>query len=74
MGRKLALNSSVICFIAMALLVSTTLVANEDLPGPIIGSKIESFQLQDQTNTSRKLSDLVKAGPVAIVFHRSADW
>ena len=72
--RKIELNSSAICFAAIALFVSTTLVANEDSAGPTIGKKVEQFQLQDQTNTSRKLSGLVKTGPIAIVFHRSADW
>ena len=73
-GRNAALNSSVIYFVAIVLFVSTGLVANEDSAGPAIGSKIEPFQLQDQTNTSRKLSDFLNAGPIAVVFHRSADW
>ena len=73
-GRNVVLRSSVIYFIAMLLFVSTTLFANEYSAGPAIGSKIEPFQLQDQTNTSRKISDVLKAGPLAIVFHRSADW
>ena len=38
------------------------------------GMKAPDFSLQDQDGKTRTLQDFTKNGPVAVVFHRSADW
>ena len=62
-----------------ALLATTWTLQSQDspqpkLPGLEIGKKAPDFELKDQRGTSRKLSDMLKKGSVAIVFHRSAGW
>ena len=42
--------------------------------GPAIGTEIKDFSLSDQSGEKQRLSELLKLGPAAIVFHRSADW
>ncbi len=42
--------------------------------GPIVGATLEEFSLNDQHGKKRTLSETLKDGPVAFVFHRSADW
>jgi len=49
------------------------LYAQEEI-GPKAGAAIEDFSLNDQTGKSHQFSELLKAGPVAVVFHRSVDW
>jgi hypothetical protein len=39
-----------------------------------IGEKAPPFKLKDQAGQERALSDLLKNGPVALVFYRSASW
>ena len=39
-----------------------------------VGSTVADFSLPDQSGKNRKFSDIASDGPVAIVFHRSADW
>ena len=49
-------------------------VAQAAPPGLEVGQPAPDFALKDQTGKQRKLSELVKEGPVALVFYRSADW
>ncbi len=42
--------------------------------GPTVGATLDDFSLNDQDGKKRTLSELLAAGPVALVFHRSADW
>ena len=49
-------------------------VAEVESPGLKVGEKAPNFTLVDQDEKQVKLSDLIKKGPVAIVFHRSAQW
>ena len=42
--------------------------------GLAVGKKAPDFDLQDQAGNSVKSTELRKKGPVAIVFHRSANW
>lgn len=42
--------------------------------GPEVGSEIKDFVLTDQAGEERRFSELLADGPVAVVFHRSADW
>lgn len=39
-----------------------------------VGEKAPDFKLQDQNGQERTLSALLKDGPVALVFYRSASW
>ncbi len=39
-----------------------------------IGDKAPDFELPSQDDQKVSLRDLTKKGPVALVFHRSADW
>lgn len=39
-----------------------------------IGKKAPAFTLNDQNAREISLASLLKKGPVAVVFYRSADW
>ncbi len=58
-------------------LLSLSVMAQEnkdDAPGIKVGAKAPDFELKDQLDRKVKLSTLLKKGPVAVVFHRSASW
>ena len=42
--------------------------------GLAIGSKAPAFTLKDQNGREVSLDSLLKKGPTALVFYRSADW
>ena len=42
--------------------------------GPEIGHRAPAFTLKDQNGKEVSLEKLLKKGPVALVFYRSADW
>ena len=42
--------------------------------GLAVGQKAPAFTLKDQNDRDISLDALLKKGPVALVFHRSADW
>jgi hypothetical protein len=52
--------------------VSTALAAEG--PGLKKGTKAPEIELKDQNGKVVKVSDMLKKGPVAVVFHRSANW
>jgi cytochrome oxidase Cu insertion factor (SCO1/SenC/PrrC family) len=59
------------------LLTQTASAAEAAAPektGPAVGKMAPSFNLKDQTNHDVSLESLLKKGPVAVVFFRSADW
>jgi len=63
--------------ILLALICSITSYAKEEVdktPGLKIGSKAPDFELLNQQGEKTKLSELLKEGSVAVVFHRSANW
>jgi len=39
-----------------------------------VGQKAPAFALKDQNDRDVALDSLLKKGPVALVFYRSADW
>ncbi|HAV62381.1 MAG TPA: hypothetical protein DCY13_08465 [Verrucomicrobiales bacterium] len=45
-----------------------------ELSGLDVGAKAPAFALKNQDGAEVKLADLLKQGPVALVFFRSADW
>jgi cytochrome oxidase Cu insertion factor (SCO1/SenC/PrrC family) len=42
--------------------------------GPKVGVKAPVFKLMDQNGKERALDELLKKGPVGLVFYRSASW
>ena len=59
------------------LLTSMSLAAEAAAPeksGLSVGQKAPGFTLKDQNDRDVSLESLLKKGPVALVFYRSADW
>ncbi|MGI8891553.1 MAG: redoxin domain-containing protein [Chthoniobacterales bacterium] len=48
--------------------------APSEKTGPAVGQKVPDFTLTDQNARQVSLTALLKKGPVALVFFRSADW
>ena len=48
--------------------------AAPDKTGLAVGQKAPAFTLKDQNDRDVSLESLLKKGPVALVFYRSADW
>lgn len=61
-------------FITIALMATVICAAAESEVGLAVGKKAPDFDLRDQAGDSVKSAELRKKGPVAIVFHRSANW
>ncbi len=57
---------------AIALLPSTA--KSQDEIGPAVGATIENFSLTDQSGKTQEFGEMLKTGPVAVVFYRSANW
>ncbi|MGH7939047.1 MAG: hypothetical protein ACRD5Z_18665 [Bryobacteraceae bacterium] len=61
-----------------SLLVAFTLVAaapaSSEETGVTVDQKAPGFTLKDQNARDVSLAALLKKGPVALVFFRSADW
>ena len=58
----------------LALVATSTLQAQDVHPGVPVGERAPDFTLKDQNDSPVCLSELLKNGNVAVVFHRSADW
>lgn len=48
--------------------------APEEQTGVKVGEEAPKFILKDQDGKERSLDDLLRKGPVALVFYCSADW
>lgn len=59
---------------AVVFVLAASTIVWADKTGIEVGAKAPDFKLKDQNGKSVSLSELVKQGRVAIVFHRSADW
>lgn len=46
----------------------------EEKTGLKVGEKAPEFKLKDQAGKEHTLKDMLKDGPVALVFYRSASW
>lgn len=57
---------------AGAVLASDT--APDEKTGAKVGERAPEFKLKDQNNKEQSLAALLKEGPVALVFYRSASW
>ena len=67
-----------LCFVIGVIAGLGVAVAADPAPeaktGVKVGEKAPTFKLKDQSGQERELSTLLKDGPVALVFHRSASW
>ncbi len=64
--------------VACSLLLTFNLIAaspaSPEKTGVRVGQKAPGFTLRDQNARDVSLAALLKKGPVALVFFRSADW
>jgi cytochrome oxidase Cu insertion factor (SCO1/SenC/PrrC family) len=63
--------------LGLAVALATTPAADPppaEKTGIKLGETAPAFKLKDQSGTERELSALLKTGPVALVFYRSASW
>ncbi len=69
---------SLLCLSLAGLLWAVSGAAQEEPPKPEVGLKIGTrapmFKLKDQNGKEVSLENLLKKGPVAVVFYRSASW
>lgn len=72
------MNRVIACALGLAVVLSAAVPAADPPPaektGIKVGEKAPAFKLKDQTGEERELAALLKDGPVAIVFYRSASW
>lgn len=68
------ISSQVVCSLMLALHPIAAAPASPEKTGVAIGQKAPGFTLQDQNDREVSLAALLKKGPVALVFFRSADW
>ncbi len=65
-------------FAACSLLLAGSVIAaapaSPEKTGVAVGQKAPAFSLKDQNDREVTLAGLLKKGPVALVFFRSADW
>lgn len=61
-------------FLPIAMLIIKGSPALADEWGPQVGTKAHGFKLKNQANEEVSLQALLRTGPVAIIFYRSASW
>jgi len=61
-------------WLLLASLANAAEPAAHEKTGLAIGHKAPAFTLKDQDGRYVSLEALLKKGPVALVFYRSADW
>ena len=61
---------SSVCFLLATVTVGTAAAVDR----VAVGEAAPEFELKDQEDKTRSLDDLLKDGPVALVFYRSASW
>lgn len=62
------------CSLQLALVAGGAEPAPSEKNGVAVGQKAPDFTLKDQSARDVSLAALLKKGPVALVFFRSADW
>lgn len=60
--------------LASLVVATATFAASPAVPGLAVGAKAPDFTLKNAAGADVSLMSLTKAGPVALVFYRSADW
>jgi peroxiredoxin len=76
MRSKLAFitGASLFALILLGGRVSATELEAEESTGLAVGQSAPGFTLRDQRGEEVALASVLKKGPVAVVFHRSAAW
>ena len=54
--------------------MAVTVGSAAELAGLKVGEKAPAFDLKDHEGTTFNSETVLKRGPLAIVFYRSADW
>ena len=62
------------CLVLLTLVAHAAEPAAPEKTGLAVGAKAPPFTLKDQNDRDVSLETLLKKGPVALVFYRSADW
>ena len=62
------------CSVLLVLIASAAEPAPPEMTGVAAGKAAPDFTLKDQNDRDVSLAALLKKGPVAVVFFRSADW
>lgn len=68
------IRSLAVCSLMLALHPIAAAPASPEKTGVAVGQKAPGFTLKDQNDREVSLAALLKKGPVALVFFRSADW
>lgn len=75
MKQRRSITILALCFAWLApIAMAEPKPADEEKTGLAVGEKAPAFTLKDQSGEERSLSGLLEAGPVALVFTRSAEW
>jgi len=62
------------CWLFITSIALAAEAAAPEKSGLSVGQKAPAFMLKDQNDRDVSLESLLKKGPVALVFYRSADW
>src|ERR1035438_911507 len=65
------------CLLIAGLLSASVQAGQEAAPAEVglpVGQRAPAFTLKDQNDHEVSLAALLKKGPVALIFYRSADW
>ena len=65
---------ALITLLLAAVLPAAEQKASAMMPGLKVGDQAAAFSLKNSAGAEVALADLLKTGPVALVFYRSADW
>ena len=68
------IRSLAVCSLLLALNPIAAAPASSEKTGVAVGEKAPGFTLKNQNDREVSLAALLKKGPVALVFFRSADW
>ncbi len=74
MTCKRLVQNLLACSLLLALTAGGGAPASPETAGLAVGQKAPEFTLKDQNDRDVSLATLLKKGPVALVFFRSADW
>ena len=68
------IRSLAVCSVMLALHPIAAAPASSEKTGLAVGQKAPGFTLKDQDDRDVSLAAVLRKGPVALVFFRSADW
>ena len=63
-----------VCWLLLACFATAAEPTAQEKAGLAVGQKASAFALKDQNDRDVSLESLLRKGPVALVFYRSADW